>query len=241
MKSKIKPCKICIREIEDEKDGIHVSFQGKYCNMHINCYKEYLASKGMLKVVIDEKIKFHIAKRDMLLKEKIRKEKEKNEIRLKNKKEKINSKENKDKFFYYIMDYYNCNLSSFFCARVATVINGTYKGLKESITYEDLLDMFKRKQKELDKIAFNKEDKGNGFKDTNARLNYDLAVIVNKYESYKKYKERKKIVEAEIIEHKKDIEESRAINEIYEINNVKKDKNENKDSIEISDILEDIF
>lgn len=142
----------------------------------------------------------------------------------------------KDKFFTWIYNNYGvCALANHVFMRIADINSGTYKGLTEPITYEDLLDMFKRKKKELDKIANNKERRGKGFKDNvNARLLYDLAVIVAKYDSYKAWKQKQKLYETQTIIKKE--EEKNKI----DYSKINKNSKENS-KVDLGDILEDIY
>ena len=67
---------------------------------------------------------------------------------------------------------------------------------------EDLLDMWKQKRNYLDKIAEQNRKKGNEILGIN-RVNYDLAILLSKYDSYLKWKEQQKIAIAELDESKK--------------------------------------
>ena len=67
---------------------------------------------------------------------------------------------------------------------------------------EDLLDMWRQKRNYLDKVAEQNRKKGNEISGVN-RVNYDLAILLSKYDSYLKWKEQQKIAIAELDESKK--------------------------------------
>ena len=72
------------------------------------------------------------------------------------------------------------------------------------------------------------------------RLHYDLAVIINKYDSYKRWKEKQKLIEVkrENTEKYKDINiHTNQASKIRDINR----KNQEDNEIDIDDILDDIL
>ena len=118
------------------------------------------------------------------------------------------------------------------------VYTGKLKGLSCCIPPEDLLDMWKRKQKlgELDRtraknIASGKEMSGY------QKLNYDLAVIIAQYHDYLKWKERNKIIEQEVNKVHIDILKEVDLDKLSVIA-----QNKNKESEEdIDSLLDELF
>lgn len=106
----------------------------------------------------------------------------------------------KQNFNNYLSEIYNISLNNLPYSRIASVVNGTYKGLSEGISYDDLLEMFKRQRNTLDKIAYNKKTKKDGFTNDSNRLLYDMAIIVSKYDSYKQWKSKQKLLEVDKLE-----------------------------------------
>ena len=98
----------------------------------------------------------------------------------------------------------------------------------------DLLDMWKRKIDMLNGIAKKNETKGIHMQ-PDQRLNYDLSILVNKYDSYLRWKEKQRILEAE-----KETEKTQNIvsQSIGYTKNISQDNNETDD---ISDLVDDIF
>jgi hypothetical protein len=229
---KYKVCKICNEEIKNEKDLIKPN--SNVGNVHIECFRNKLLEKQE-EVIVNEKINHFIEERDIKIDEKLKKEKLKNEIKLKNQKNKIKNIEFKNQFYEYIKLHYDCNLTTYFFTKVSNIVNGTFKGLKEGITYEDLLYMFKTKQKELDKIAYDKNTKGKGFKDSLAKLNFDLVVIVNKYDGFKKWKEKQKLIET------KNDDTKRITDGLISMDMMKANQKNNIESDDIGDLLDEVF
>jgi len=105
--------------------------------------------------------------------------------------------------------------------------------LNKAIPVEDLLDMWQQKMSYLNKINVSNQKNGkqiNGI----ARINYDLAILLSKYDNYLAWKERKKIEKEYVInEHKNNnVIDYSKINTIQHSNNSKE--------INIEDILDGI-
>ena len=90
----------------------------------------------------------------------------------------------------------------YFYIKMDSVYKGTMKNLNKPVPPEDLLDMWKQKRNYLDKVAEQNRKKGNEILGVN-RVNYDLAILLSKYDSYLKWKEQQKIAIAELDESKK--------------------------------------
>jgi hypothetical protein len=118
--------------------------------------------------------------------------------------------------------------------KLASIVSGNYKGLKEPITYYELLDMLQRKKGQLDLKLVSKK-----FNDNLGRLNYDLAVVVNMYGSYKKWKMNREIEIAEIKERTKEQQES--LKQNTNQNQVAKANKKSNNEPCIADLVDDIF
>lgn len=117
-----------------------------------------------------------------------------------------------------------------FYMKMASVANGTYKGLKEPVTYEEVLDMLQRRKRKLDlQLASKKFDKNL------YRFYYDLAVVLNQYDSYKSWKITQENKKNDILN---DLELQNRVIETQKVAS-KQAKNKDKDSIE--SMLDDIF
>ncbi len=164
-------------------------------------------------------------------------------IKLKNKSKKhTDNRKKRDtdnpqgRFIKYIQETYDINsFSNYEYIKFAKIVNGTYKNMKEGISYEDLLLMFQKQYNNLNKIYMENISKGREFKDNKSRFNYDLAIIINKYDSFKKWKQKQEILKAEIQEKQKQENEVK-----IDYKNIKVENN-SKDEIDISSILDDIY
>lgn len=117
--------------------------------------------------------------------------------------------------------------------KISNIYSGTFKGMSSGIPPEHLLDMWKRKIDMLNSIADKNVTKGKNMS-TDQRLNYDLSVLVNKYDSYLKWLEKQKIIEAE-----KSVEQSENI--VGKSIGYGKQNSTEEDTDDISSLVDDIF
>lgn len=232
-------CKKCGNKIDNTNDMFSISGIGK---VHIECWRKRLLEKykNNTQKVHTEMEKLIEKKRKKELKD-IDKEKE----------EQIKKQHGLDrsKFFDYIIETYDISLPKYTITKISNINNGTQEGLKEGISYEDLLYMFKSKQKDLINIYQNNIKKGNSFRDNVQRFHYDLAVIVGKYDSYKKWKEKQKLNEIEQDNSKTQIEEQSKQKEvfqnIYNTQQGEKQSKQNKVKTEneynLEDMVDDLY
>lgn len=145
-----------------------------------------------------------------------------------------------DEIFKFIRNEYNLTIiPTIVWQKLQNIYNGTFKGMSTGIPPCDLLDMWKRKIDMLNGIAKKNEVKGINMQ-PEQRVNYDLSVLINKYDSYLRWKEKQKILE---LEKESDIEQnivSQSINYIN-FNNVNEQKNILEDNDDISSLVDDIF
>ncbi len=117
--------------------------------------------------------------------------------------------------------------------KLGNIYNGTFKGMTFGIPPGHLLDMWKRKIDMLNGIANRNSTKGITM-NTDQRINYDLSILVNKYDSYLRWLERQKILEAE-----KEIEKNENI--VGKSVGYVAQKVNNNNSDDISGLVDDIF
>ena len=109
----------------------------------------------------------------------------------------------KNELYEFLFDMYDISyFPQYFYIKMDSVYKGTMKNLNKPVPPEDLLDMWKQKRNYLDKVAEQNRKKGNEILGVN-RVNYDLAILLSKYDSYLKWKEQQKIAIAELDESKK--------------------------------------
>lgn len=88
----------------------------------------------------------------------------------------------------FIFEQYDITfLPKHFYMQLAKIPKGEYKGLNQSIPFEDLLDMWQRKMPYLQKVYHKNCDKGKKM-DGIGRIMYDLAILLGKYDSYLEWK-----------------------------------------------------
>ena len=79
-----------------------------------------------------------------------------------------------------------------FYQKMEEIYSGRYRGLSEGIPPEDILYIWKKKKAEFDETNAYQRNKGKII-DGASRLDYDLAGVLSKYDSYKKWKKEHKI------------------------------------------------
>ena len=105
-----------------------------------------------------------------------------------------------DKVYRFILDNYNYigSVPAYVFTKLKSIYKGTYRGLAKPIPPSDLLDMWKRQMKYLKKNRTFLIQKGTMDKDNPThQVNYDLAVLVGKYDSYLRWKEKQKLNEVD--------------------------------------------
>ena len=112
-------------------------------------------------------------------------------------------KTSKNELYEFLFNMYDISyFPQYFYIKMDSVYKGTMKNLSKPVPPEDLLDMWRQKRNYLDKVAKQNRKKGNEISGVN-RVNYDLAILLSKYDSYLKWKEQQKIAIAELDESKK--------------------------------------
>ena len=140
----------------------------------------------------------------------------------------------KENVFNFIKDTYDITIiPTTVWQKLSNIYNGTFKGMTYGIPPEHLLDMWERKIDMLNGIANRNNTKGRTM-NVDQRINYDLSVLVNKYDSYLKWLEKQKILEAE-----KEIEKNENI--VSKTIGYVTQKTDKKNSDDISGLVDDIF
>jgi len=151
--------------------------------------------------------------------------------------EEINNIISKERLYKWLQNTYNTVvLPGYFYIKMDEIFSGIYKGLSKDIPPEDLLDMWKRKKNELDRINNSNSRKGKNLIGV-TRINYDLAILLNKYDSYLKWKEDQKLLENE---KQNIINEANKPKINYDLINKSVEKNKNT-STNINDLLDEVF
>ena len=115
---------------------------------------------------------------------------------------------------------------------MADLERGSYKGKRcRPISMEMLLGVWKWGQRKLDEIAANNRANHKGPQNDEARLVYDLAILVGKVPSYLVYKEKQKSAAIELARN--------TVHEEVDISRIGQQKKKVKK--DISDIFNDLY
>lgn len=103
----------------------------------------------------------------------------------------------KDKLYKWLQRAYDVSvLPKSFYQKMEDIYHGRWHGLSESISPDDIFFIWKKKKNEFDKLNDYQRKHGKSI-DGKSRLNYDLAIVLSKYDSYKNWKEQQKIIRQE--------------------------------------------
>lgn len=87
-------------------------------------------------------------------------------------------------------------LPKYFFINLDKVYKGTYKNLNKPVPVEDLWDMWQRKMPYLLRVYDKNKRMGKDMSGM-SRINYDMAIVLSKYDSYLQWKEQQKQAFAE--------------------------------------------
>ncbi len=124
-------------------------------------------------------------------------------------------------------------LPKYFFINLNKVYKGTYKNLKRAVPVEDLWDMWQRKMPYLLKIHDRNKRMGKAIEGM-ARINYDMAIVLSKYDSYLAWKEQQKQA---LAEEQRKAEQQIDYSKVVNAHNPISDKDE---KIHIDSILDEI-
>jgi hypothetical protein len=159
-----RKCKVCKNLIVLETDKFVPHNKDDY--YHQDCFIEMMKDKNLSQDEISEIIK---------------KDREKNH-------DKIKMLIDKNHLFVFVVKKYELTFKpKYLFLRFEQIFNGSYKNITEPVSPSDLLDMWLRKENELDRINQWKIGKGEPLDGLN-RLWYDVAILLSKAASYKKWK-----------------------------------------------------
>lgn len=143
----------------------------------------------------------------------------------------------KDDLYQFLLSNYNIDeVPQYVFIKLQEVYSGKRKGLTCEIPPEDLLDMWKRKMNSLNKIRAKNIVLGKKM-NVGQQINYDLSILVNKYDSYLKWKRKNKILEQDVNQIHKEILQTVDLDKLSKmaLNQEKEDEND------IDSLLEEIF
>lgn len=142
----------------------------------------------------------------------------------------------KEAIFLFIKEAYDISIiPTSVWQKLGNIYAGTYKGMGAGIPPEHLIDMWKQKIDMLNTLASTNTKKGRSMT-SEQRINYDLSVLINKYDRYLKWLEKQKVLEAET----KNINSQNGSN-ITRVIIENKVQETNKNNDDMADLVDDIF
>ncbi len=187
MKKVTRKCSICKEKIDvlNSNEDFFISVKnGSRSYTHSSCYIKYHTSSKRRKQKTVQECNAFIE-----------------QCKLKNK-ELEKNKYIKEMLYAFLSDMYNISFfPNYFYIKMDSIYKGTYKNLNKPVPPEYLLDMWQQKKVYLEKVAEQNRKKGiemNGI----SRFNYDLVILLSRYDSYLKWKEQQKIAATDFKEQK---------------------------------------
>lgn len=141
-------------------------------------------------------------------------------------KAKTNTKPKVEKFdrrilFDYLQEQYEITkMPKQMFMKLSHIFSGKLDGLTKPIPAEHMYDMWLRKQNYLNKVYMNNISKGNKMTGY-CRLNYDLAIIISKYDDYLKWLSRQQTQHIEQEQLKENVQQTEVLynNSLQQNNN----------------------
>lgn len=162
---------------------------------------------------------------------------------IKNEKEKEKEEKaikfNRKKLTNYLMEKYEItSFPKYFYIKLDNIYKGLNKNQSKPVLPEHLYDMWTRKQNYLDKIYIKNKNKGK-LMDSYTRVNYDLAILLTKYDDYLKWLNKQKTFEEEKEILKENITSTEVTYRLQgqERKQANNDSNKNNDMADILDEL----
>ena len=216
-----RKCSICKEPIVLESGSENYFIEYKNNNSsctHTKCYIDYHTTKKRKPKTIEECNEFINACRESA--------------------KSIEKKQNiRNELYEFLFEMYNISFfPNYFYIKMDSVYKGTYKNLNRPVPPEDLLDMWRQKRNYLDRVAEQNRKKGTEISGVN-RVNYDLAILLSRYDAYLKWKEQQELAVAEVNDSKK-----RSIERIEYTDVIRPSSNKqtNKTGIDINSMLDEI-
>ena len=229
-----KKCKYCGKDIiVPDQINDCVFYDDRY--FHIDCFKQQCQLKNTKKwnaalIHIDEYKSVAFQQLNEILKEKHFDDKTLEQYKLDATKYVKNWFDEAD-VNEFVREFYGIQVVPY--ARLAQVYKGTFKQGMIPIPACDLLEMWKKKKTFLTKVYQKNLSENKTFSPEN-RIYYDLAILINKYNSFLKWKEEQSILENKPNEIVQTPNLTQFVTASPQNNNTDEDK-------DIKDLVEDIF
>lgn len=144
-----------------------------------------------------------------------------------------------DQIYRFMLDNYDLTvIDNRVFQKLQSIYSGTFGGMSIGIPIADLLDMWQRKIKYLNKVHNQNITKGKSIEGNN-RILYDLSVLVNKYDSYLQWKREQQILQANMKSDQQQNDKQKINFGLIE-RQIKNQEN-NSSSEDINSLLDEIF
>ena len=167
MSINVRKCKYCEKDVDISKEEF-IKFNSVF--YHANCFIEKQMNKKRGAWTLEQ------------CHEELNKFKEFEQ-------KKTHEKFVKDSLIEFLTNQYNISFfPKYFYTKMQSIYDGTYKGLQKPIPPEHLLEMWQTKSNYLNKINSKKPKPLEGLN----LINYDLAILLAKYDKFLEWKENQK-------------------------------------------------
>lgn len=225
-----RKCSCCKTEMNITKNNISDCIYFDKQTYHKSCFEK------MLNIYLSKGSKRRIsAKREYALNHK-------SEIQ-KNSYDHFLNALNKEYLFEFIKSQYDITvIPTNIWNKLANIYSGKFKGMTEGngIPPTHLLDMWKRKINKLNNIAAQNQ-KRNKIMTPEQRLNYDISVLVNMYDSYLRFLNNQKILASETEKKAQTPKESLSLSYFQNLSPSNKTENTENEEKDISAMVDEIF
>ena len=143
----------------------------------------------------------------------------------------------RDDIFNYMLKMYDVTfIPSKIFTKLAAIDDGTYVGLGRAIPLQEFFAMWKDYQTNLDETARQYAHRNNKTLDWPNRINYDIAILVGKYDTWKAKKKAAQVEMEQQIQKEKERQAKIKAKRNYRLPSKRKEK-----SPEMDELLDDIF
>lgn len=141
----------------------------------------------------------------------------------------------KEFLYPYLFERYETTaFPNTFYMKMAKIYSGTLVNLSKPIPSEHLHDMWRRKENYLDKVYASNLARGKtDLKDGYLRCNYDLSILIQKYDDYLKFISTQENIEKQM----EDIKEATTVTKVL----YTQQQNDKNDDDNIYDILDELI
>lgn len=198
-----RTCPFCKGKIDLIKDAKTIVFLPNKRFSHMACFKDSLIADGASEDDAEKKVQYLIPKTQSTIIDIVSSQSNK-----KTKKEcRLGESKNPRRILtdWIYMTYGVSYLSSRFFQKLESIYKGTFQRLNKPCPPEDLLDMWIQKKPYLDKVALRNQQKGMEMS-TEQRINYDLAILLSKYDDYLAWKNKMKNSQEQVQEKQPKVE-----------------------------------